>query len=70
MRPKKTDFDAPERCENCRDFIQHYIRNPNAPGGFSECGSGHCTQGRTRHTKPNFTCENFIPKQTQIEELP
>ncbi len=70
MRPRKTAFDDPKRCESCARYIQHYIKNDHSPSGYMECGMGHCIHGRARNTKPYFTCENFIPKETEIPELP
>lgn len=67
MRPRKTAFNDPRRCENCTRFIQHYVKNSNSPGGFMECGAGHCIFGRARNTKGYFTCENFAPKETADE---
>ena len=68
MRPRKTSLDDPRRCENCIRFVQHYVKNDHVPGGFTECGVGHCIFGRARSTKVYFTCENFIPHEPKAKE--
>lgn len=49
-------------CEDCKHFIQHYIKQDFAYGGsgFSEAYAGHCTTPRIKDKKPDDkACKYF-----------
>ena len=51
----------PKKCENCSNFIQHYIRQGNA---YVPAYAGHCKAGhRTRQRNADETCKAFIERK-------
>ncbi len=65
MRPRKTGYDNPIRCENCRYFRQHYVKWGNPESNvYRECDCGHCVQDRlAKKTVRYFVCDAFVEKK-------
>ena len=64
MRPRRTSYNDPVRCENCRYFLQHYVLwgKPDS-GDYRACCCGHCTQANVKMAKPYFVCDAFAEKK-------
>lgn len=43
-------------CENCKFYIQHYIRDGNV---FTKIYDGHCVKGRVKRKKAKEICKLF-----------
>lgn len=43
-------------CENCKFYIQHYIRYKNT---FAKTYDGHCVKGRIKRKKTTELCKLF-----------
>lgn len=45
-----------QACENCKFYIQHYIRHGNT---FTRTYDGHCVKGRLKRRKTTESCKLF-----------
>lgn len=52
-------------CENCKFFVQHYIKNGNS---YTEINLGHCIYLKPEQKKPlEEACENFKKKRSDSD---
>ena len=51
----------PKKCENCSNFVQHYIKHGNA---YVPAYAGHCNAGyRVKNKKTDETCRAFTERK-------
>ena len=59
------DKKIPDKCENCINFYQHYVKRDANAGGYVKINMGHCRYPRLKNRRPDDCCQHFRQRKDE-----